>query len=200
MNAIETMLRDGPGGDAAAAAQRLADRAAREGVADVAYSELDSPVGRLLVAATVRGLACVAYTDAGQDAVLERLAARLSPRIVRSTARTDAVARELDEYFTGRRTRFDVALDWSLVGDFGRRVLGATAAIPFGDVSTYAQIAALAGSPRGSRATGNALGANPMPIVVPCHRVLRSGGGLGGYTGGLERKRWLLGLEGVDAG
>jgi methylated-DNA-[protein]-cysteine S-methyltransferase len=121
----------------------------------------------------------------------------VSPRILEAPARLDPVRRELDEYFEGRRTRFELPIDWTLVDGFGRRVLEATAAIPFGGTSTYAQVATLAGSPRGSRAAGNALGANPLPIVVPCHRVLRTGGGLGGYTGGLGRKETLLRIEGV---
>ncbi len=108
--------------------------------------------------------------------------------------------RELDEYFAGRRREFELALDWALIGPFARRVLQATAAIPYGGVLSYAEVAAEAGSPRGSRAAGNALGANPIPIVIPCHRVLRSGGALGGYGGGLERKRWLLELEGAPPG
>jgi methylated-DNA-[protein]-cysteine S-methyltransferase len=180
---------------AAAAAARFAERAP----ADVAYTRIESPVGPLVAARTERGLVRLAYElhNGGVDAVLETLAARLSPRILESPRRLDAVRRELDEYFTGRRRRFDVPIDWALVGPFGRRVLSATAAIPFGQVSTYARVAALAGSPRGSRAAGNALGANPIPIVVPCHRVLRTGGGLGGYTGGLERKQALLRIEGV---
>ena len=105
--------------------------------------------------------------------------------------------RELDEYFDGRRTSFDLAVDWSFASGFVRRVLKATARVPFGNVSSYAQIAARAGSPRASRAAGNALGSNPVPIVVPCHRILRTGGGLGGYTGGIHRKEFLLHLEGV---
>ncbi len=123
--------------------------------------------------------------------------ARSPPRIVESPAALDPVRRELDEYFAGSRTRFEVALDWSLIGPFATRVLGATAAIPYGSVLSYAAVAGRAGSPRGSRAAGNALGSNPIPIVIPCHRVLRTGGALGGYGGGLDRKRWLLELEGA---
>jgi methylated-DNA-[protein]-cysteine S-methyltransferase len=129
--------------------------------------------------------------------VLERLARRVSPRIVAAGAQLDPVRRELDEYFGGRRCGFALPLDWTLVGPFGRRVLGVTAEIPYGGVLSYAEVAAEAGSPRGSRAAGNALGSNPIPIVVPCHRVLRSGGALGGYGGGLDRKRFLLELEGA---
>jgi methylated-DNA-[protein]-cysteine S-methyltransferase len=109
------------------------------------------------------------------------------------------VRRELDEYFAGRRRRFEVTLDWSLITPFARRVLRMTAAIPYGGHLSYAEVAAEAGSPRGARAAGNALGSNPIPIVIPCHRVLHSGGGLGGYGGGLERKRYLLELEGARA-
>jgi len=183
--------------DAAAAAARFAAAAAPE--ADVAYTVLDTPVGRLLAAGTTHGLVRLAYEDGGEDedAILDRLAARVSPRILEAPARLDPVRRQLDEYFDGRRTRFELPIDWSLVAGFGRRILEATAAIPFGGTSTYAQVAALAGSRRGSRAAGNALGANPLPIVVPCHRVLRTGGGLGGYTGGLGRKEALLRIEGV---
>jgi methylated-DNA-[protein]-cysteine S-methyltransferase len=182
---------------AAAAAQRFADRAARDGLADISYAPADSPFGPLLLAATGRGLARVAFPEEDVDGVLEKLAARISPRIVEAAAPLDGIRRELDEYFAGRRTSFELALDWKLVGPFARRVLGATARIPYGGVRTYAEIAAKAGSPRGSRAAGNALGSNPIPIVVPCHRVLRGGGGLGGYAGGLERKQFLLELEGA---
>jgi len=185
--------------DAAAAAARFAATAP----ADVSYAVLDSPVGALVAAATPRGLACLSYADhdGGVDAVLDRLAAKLSPRILEAPTRLDMVRRELDEYFERRRTAFDVDIDWALVSPFGRRVLAATAAIPFGEVSTYAKVAAQAGNPKASRAAGNALGANPMPIVVPCHRVLHTGGrGIGSYTGGVHRKEALLRLEGVLLG
>ncbi len=183
--------------DARASARRLSERAARDGLADVSYAPADSPFGPLLLATTKRGLARVAFPEEDADEVLARLAARISPRIVEASAPLDAARRELDEYFDGRRTRFALKLDWTLVGPFGRRVLGAASQIPYGGVLTYAQVAAQAGSPRGSRAAGNALGANPIPIVVPCHRVLRGSGALGGYAGGLERKRLLLELEGA---
>jgi len=130
--------------------------------------------------------------------VLDDLAARLSPRVLEAPARLSGVRRDLDEYFAGRRRGFQTPIDWSLTSGFGRRVLRATFAIPFGGVSTYREIAAAAGSPNGSRAAGNALGHNPIPIVVPCHRVLRTGGGLGGYTGGVDRKERLLHIEGVQ--
>ena len=185
--------------DAAAAAARFAAHAP----ADVVYAVLDSPVGALVAATTDRGLACLSYEDhhGGVDAVLDSLAARLSPRIVEAPARLDIVRRELDEYFERRRTAFDLPIDWSLVTPFARRVLAATAAIPFGEVSTYAKVAERAGNPKAARATGNALGSNPMPIVLPCHRVLHSGGrDIGRYTGGAHRKEALLRLEGVLLG
>jgi methylated-DNA-[protein]-cysteine S-methyltransferase len=176
----------------------LAERAAAEDLLDVAYATVESPLGPLVVAATPRGLVRVAYTGSESDAgVLEELARRLSPRMLEAPARLDDVRRELDEYFEGRRTGFDLPLDWALTSGFTSRVLQATARIAFGSTSTYAQVANEAGSPRGSRAAGNALGSNPIPVVVPCHRVLHSGGGIGGYTGGLERKEYLLRLEGV---
>ena len=185
-------------GEAAALAARTAARAADEQIAEVAYATLDSPVGRLVTIATPRGLARIAYerADGGLDAVLDDVALRLSPAIVEAPARLDPVRRELDEYFAGRRRDFDVELDWALTGGgFRRRVVQQCARIPFGATSTYREMAVAAGSPRAFRAAGNALGSNPIPIVVPCHRVLASGGGLGGYTGGLERKRALLSLE-----
>jgi methylated-DNA-[protein]-cysteine S-methyltransferase len=170
--------------------------AAAAGVLDVAYATLASPVGELLLAATDTGLVRLAYIDyEDQAGVLEELSQRLSPRVLLAPRRLDSTRRELDEYFSGTRNHFDLTLDWSLTRGFGRRVLEATALIPYGAVSTYKQVATEAGSPRGSRAAGNALGANPLPIVVPCHRVLHSSGGLGGYTGGLERKRTLLAVE-----
>jgi methylated-DNA-[protein]-cysteine S-methyltransferase len=181
--------------DASAALAAFRRRAAEEGLLDVAYGELDSPLGPLTAFVTPRGLVRLAYDQA--DAELPEVAARLSPRIVESPERTDDVRRELDEYFAGRRQGFDLAIDWALVRGFAGAVLQATARIPFGSVSSYREIATDAGSPNAYRAAGNALGSNTVPLVVPCHRVLHSGGGLGGYTGGLERKRFLLHLEGV---
>jgi methylated-DNA-[protein]-cysteine S-methyltransferase len=179
------------------AARRLSERAAEQGLADVGYATVDSPFGELLLAASERGLLRLAFPEEHEDSVLERLAARVSPRIVAAPARLDPIRRELDEYFAGHRRGFELPLDWTLVGPFGRRVLAATARIPYGRVLTYTDVAAQAGSPRGSRAAGNALGANPIPIVVPCHRVLRGSGALGGYAGGLPRKQFLLELEGA---
>jgi len=174
----------------------LIDAAAAAGLLDVAYAKLDSPVGTLLLAATPAGLVRLAYLDGDQeDSILEDVARRVSPRVLEAPRALDQPRRELDEYFDGRRRSFEIELDWQLMSDFGRRVLTATAAIPYGSCSTYKHVAARAGSPRGSRAAGNALGANPLPIVLPCHRVLHSSGGLGGYTGGLDRKRTLLAIE-----
>jgi methylated-DNA-[protein]-cysteine S-methyltransferase len=175
----------------------FSERALREGLVDVGYGFVDSPLGELTVAATPRGLLRVAYPSKDPDLVLEQLAERVSPRLIEAPAFIDGVRRELDEYFEGRRTRFEVPIDWRLTRGFVRGVLRATAKIPFGELSTYRDVATKAGSPRAVRAAGNALGANPMPVVVPCHRVVRTGGGLGGYTGGVERKEYLLGLEGV---
>ncbi|MGI8594391.1 MAG: methylated-DNA--[protein]-cysteine S-methyltransferase [Solirubrobacteraceae bacterium] len=185
-------------GEPARAAARFVDRAAAEGLADVAYATVDSPLGPLLAAATPRGLVRLAYDHNDFDAVLDRLAARTSPRVIEAPGRLDEVRRELEDYFAGDRRHFELAIDWALVGPFARRVLEATAGIAYGDLSTYKEVAARAGNPRASRATGNALGANPVPIVVPCHRVVRTGGGLGGYTGGLDNKRALLAIEGVE--
>jgi methylated-DNA-[protein]-cysteine S-methyltransferase len=179
------------------AAARVADAAAREGLLDVAYGFADSPFGRLMVAVTPRGLVRLDYPDRDLDLSLQQLAAEVSPRILESAQATEEVRRELEEYFEGTRKRFGVRVDMSPIKGFRRKVLEQTAHIPFGSVSTYREVAAGAGSPRGMRAAGNALGSNPVPIVVPCHRVLRSGGALGGYTGGLDRKVTLLRLEGV---
>jgi len=175
----------------------LARRAADAGLLDVAYATADSPLGSLMVAVTERGLVRLSYPDEDLATQLDELAERVSPRILAAPERTDAVRRQLDEYFDRRRHDFDVPIDWRLVRGFATSVLRATARIPFGAVSTYREVAAEAGSPNAYRAAGNALGSNPIPIVVPCHRVLHAGGGLGGYTGGLDRKRYLLRLEGV---
>ncbi|MHB8533486.1 MAG: methylated-DNA--[protein]-cysteine S-methyltransferase [Solirubrobacteraceae bacterium] len=192
-----TRARSAASGRAAEAARRFAERAASEGHADISYTPLDSPFGTLLIAGTRKGLVRLAFPEEPADAVLERLARRLSPRIVCAPAALDPYRRELDEYFSGRRRRFEAPLDWSLIGGFGRGVLRATAAIPYGGSRSYGEIAAQAGNPRASRAAGNALGANPIPVVIPCHRVLRAGGAIGNYGGGPERKRWLLQLEGA---
>jgi methylated-DNA-[protein]-cysteine S-methyltransferase len=202
MNDFESALRQAVGSlppqVPAAADRKLSERAAADGLLDVAYASVDSPLGPLVVAATPRGLVRVAYTEPGsEDEVLEDLAARISPRVLEAPARVDEPRRELDEYFAGRRTEFDLPIDWSILHGFTLKVLRETARIDFGELRSYAEVASAAGSPRAVRAAGNALGANPMPVVVPCHRVVRTGGALGGYTGGLERKEFLLRLEGT---
>jgi methylated-DNA-[protein]-cysteine S-methyltransferase len=183
--------------DLEALSAAVGERAAVEGVLDLAYARVDSPLGELLAVGTPAGLVHLGYPNRPLEAQLEDLARRISPRIVEAPERLDEVRRELDEYFAGRRRRFGLDLDWQLTAGFVQRVLRETARIPFGETRTYGEMAASAGSPKAFRAAGSALGANPIPIVVPCHRVLRSGGGLGGYGGGLEVKQELLTLEGV---
>lgn len=195
---LERALRDAAGA-LSVQPPPIADAAVAAGLLDVAYATLDSPLGTLLLASTPAGLACVAYLDDSperdQEAVLARLAQRLSPRILRAPRLLDEPRRELDEYFAGRRRSFELALDLTGLTAFAQRVLAAAASIPYGGSATYMEVARDAGSPRGARAAGNALGSNPLPIVLPCHRVLHAGGGLGGYTGGLDRKRTLLAIE-----
>ncbi len=205
MRDIEKMLRHGAlstpiheeEAQAMQAAKAFNARVTREGLADIGYGTVDSPWGTLTAAATEEGLVRLAFPEEPLDEVLDRLAAKLSPRIIEEPSRFEDVRRELDEYFNGRRRDFEVPLDRVLMSAFAKRVLAATSAIPYGSVSTYTEMATAAGSPRGSRAAGNALGSNPIPVIVPCHRVLRTGGNLGGYGGGLDRKRWLLELEGA---
>jgi len=182
------------------AAARVVTAAGRRGLVDLAYASVDSPVGKLLLVATRRGLVRVAFDLEPAEVVLADLAARVSPRIVELPARFDTLRAELDAYFSGQRRTFRTPVDWSLTTGFTHRVLRVTAGIPYGAVRTYAEVAGLAGSPRGARAAGNALHANPVPIVVPCHRVVRVGGVLGGYGGGPGRKELLLGLEGLTLG
>jgi methylated-DNA-[protein]-cysteine S-methyltransferase len=197
---LELAIRAAAGGlgpPGPALEEALAERAARDGLLDVAYATVDSPLGPLTAAVTPAGLVRLAYEGfRPRDEVLQELAAKVSPRMLEAPARLDPLRRQLEEYFEGRRRGFDLPIDWSLTRGFTRGVLQATARIPYGEVGTYASVAGAAGSPRAVRAAGNALGANPMPVVVPCHRVLRSGGALGGYTGGVERKEFLLRLEG----
>jgi methylated-DNA-[protein]-cysteine S-methyltransferase len=177
--------------------ERLSERAAEEGLLDVAYAKVDSPFGELLVAATPRGLVRVGLPNQDADELLEDLAARVSPRVLESPGSLDEARRELDSYFEGRLTDFSLPLDWQLSRSFRRRVLRAVAAIPYGQTRSYTQVASRAGNERAVRAAGTACGSNPIPIVVPCHRVLRSGGALGGYGGGLPMKEALLRLEGA---
>jgi methylated-DNA-[protein]-cysteine S-methyltransferase len=175
----------------------LAERAASDALMDVAFAPVDSPMGELTVFVTPRGLVRLSYPNESMAATFDELSERVSPRILRNPAATDAVRRELDSYFEGRLHTFTSAVDWSLVHGFARGVLAATSRVPWGSVTTYRDMATEAGSPRAARAAGNALGSNPIPIVVPCHRVLHADGGLGGYSGGLDRKRFLLRLEGT---
>ena len=175
-------------------AEAFADAAAD--LVDVAYSEIESPLGTWLAAMTERGLVRIAFNPEEED-VLDELSARISPRVLKAPSRFDGLRREFDEYFAGKRREFDLDLDWRLVQGVNRRVLDATARIPFGKMSTYKTMATQAGSPRAARAAGNALHNNPIPLVVPCHRVIGSNGSLVGYGGGLPMKEYLLKLEGA---
>jgi len=174
---------------------RLEQRATEAGLLDVAFRTIDSPVGPLLLAATPLGLVRVAYQREGYDAVLQALARKISPRILAAPRRLDEAAGQFEEYFAGRRTTFDLALDLRLSAGFRRTVLGHLAAISYGHTESYAEVAAATGHPGAVRAVGSACATNPLPVVVPCHRVVRSDGSLGGYLGGLEVKRTLLELE-----
>jgi len=179
------------------ALRQLTDRAATEGLLDVAYAIADSPFGPMLLATTPRGLVKLSLPNYDPDETLEELAARISPRVLEAPGRLDDVRRQLDRYFEGKLTEFDLPLDWQLSKGFRRRALRAIDRIPYGRTRSYTEIARSAGNERAVRAAGTACGANPIPIVVPCHRVLRSGGALGGYGGGLPMKEALLELEGV---
>jgi methylated-DNA-[protein]-cysteine S-methyltransferase len=201
---LARLLREGPGGPAVdRAAQGVLARAEREGLVDVAYAPVDSPFGRLLVARTERGVVEVALpTHRGarlaEDEVLERLARDVSPRVLEAPDRLDEERRELEEYFEGKRRHFELPVDWALTpAGFRSRALHAVARIPYGKTKTYAEIAKQAGNPRAFRAAGTACGTNPVPLIVPCHRVVQSGGGIGNYGGGPEMKRALLDLEGA---
>lgn len=174
---------------------RLATAAAAAGVLDVAYRTIGTPVGELLLAATGEGLVRVAYASQGLDDVLAALATAVSPRILRAPARLDLVARQLDEYFAGRRTAFELPLDLRLATGFRRAVIAHLPSIPYGHTESYAQVAVAAGSPKAVRAVGTACATNPLPVVVPCHRVVRSDGTSGGYVGGPDAKRTLLTME-----
>lgn len=179
--------------------ERLTDRAAEEGLLDVAYATLDSPFGPLLVATTPRGLVKISFPVVyDPEETLEELATRISPRVLEAPAKLGDVRRQLDLYFEGRLREFDLPLDWQLSKGFRRRALHAIDRIPYGKTRSYTEIATSAGNERAVRAAGTACGSNPIPIVVPCHRVLRSGGALGGYGGGLPMKESLLRMEGVE--
>lgn len=175
--------------------ERLIDEAQRSDLLDVAYRTIDTPVGRLLLAATGQGLVRVAYEREQHEAVLTRLSEQISPRILSAPGRLDDAARELDEYFAGRRRRFDLRLDLRLARGFRREVLTHLRAIDYGSTASYAQLAAAAQNPAAVRAVGTACATNPLPVVIPCHRVVRSDGSVGQYVGGAEAKRALLSLE-----
>jgi methylated-DNA-[protein]-cysteine S-methyltransferase len=198
---IEQQLRSAPraeAGEAAALARALTDRADREGLVDIAYATMDTPLGEAVLAATGRGLVRLALPGEKLENVLSELAEDLSPRVLERPERLDEARRELDQYFEGHRRRFELQLDWRLThAGFMRRVLRETAKVPFGETISYAEAAERAGSPRAHRAAGNALGSNPIPLVVPCHRVVRTGGAIGNYGGGPEMKEYLLRLEGA---
>ena len=201
---LEKMLRkDPPAGDLDRAVEGVLARAERDGLIDVAYASVDSPFGKLLVARTDRGVVRLKLpggrdSQISDDETLEALATYVSPRVLEAPSRLDEERRELEEYFEGKRDRFDVPVDWSLTSaGFRSRALHAVARIPYGKTKTYAEIAKAAGNDRAFRAAGTACGRNPIPLIVPCHRVVQSGGGIGNYGGGPEMKRALLDLEGA---
>lgn len=201
---LEKMLRkDPPAGDLDRAVEGVLAQAERDGLIDVAYASVDSPFGKLLVARTDRGVVRLKLpggrdSQITDDEALEALATYVSPRVLEAPSRLDEERRELEEYFEGKRDRFDVPVDWSLTSaGFRSRALHAVARIPYGRTKTYAEIAKAAGNDRAFRAAGTACGRNPIPLIVPCHRVVQSGGGIGNYGGGPEMKRALLDLEGA---
>lgn len=196
----EELFAELPGDDEPAQRRlqaRLVSAAGEAGILDVAYRTLDTPLGALLLAATERGLVRVAYAREGHDQVLEQLASRISSRVLRAPRRLDAAARELEEYFGRRRTVFDLPLDLQLSAGFRRTVLAHLAEIAYGSTASYAALALAAGNPKAVRAVGTACATNPLPLVVPCHRVVRSDGAVGQYVGGSEAKLALLTLEGA---
>ena len=175
---------------------RFRDAAAAEGLLDVAYELHDTPVGRLLIAVTEHGV-CEIHYDADPDAEAERLSRLFGSRVLRSPRPTDEARRQLDEYFAGGRREFDLEVDLRSAREFGRAVLEELARVPYGELTTYGTLASRAGRPRAARAVGTVMNRNPVPIVLPCHRVVGSTGSLVGYAGGLDRKRTLLELEGA---
>jgi methylated-DNA-[protein]-cysteine S-methyltransferase len=201
MAAVDEMLaraRRNPSRDGVdAATARFVKAAEKEKLVDVAFARVDSPFGELLIASTPKGVVQLSLHGYDQNETLEELARKVSPRVIESPKRLDPVRKQLEEYFAGKRRSFDIDLDWQLSHGFALRVLKATARIPYGAVSSYREMAEKAGNVRATRAAGNALGGNAIPIIVPCHRVLRTGGGLGGYGGGLPMKEALLKMEGA---
>jgi methylated-DNA-[protein]-cysteine S-methyltransferase len=201
---LEKALRGAAvGGDLERATQGLLARAEGEGLVDVAYAEVDSPFGKLLVAGTDHGLIKVALphrkdgSTRDWEEALDEIATAVSPRILEAPARLDDARRQLDDYFEGRRRKFELPLDFRLTHGFQGKAIKQIARIPYGKTLTYGELAAKAGNPRAFRAAGTACGANPLPPIVPCHRVLPAGGGVGSYGGGPEMKRALLELEGA---
>jgi methylated-DNA-[protein]-cysteine S-methyltransferase len=195
---LEQALRGGPtAGDLDRAVGKLLARAQSDDLIDVAYAYVDSPFGRMMVAGTDRGIVRVAFPHRPFDALLEQIAEVISPRVLEAPERLDEVRRQLDAYFEGNRRDFDLPLDWRLTHGFQNRAQHAIARIPYGETRNYSWIAKQAGNPRAFRAAGAACGANPLPPIVPCHRVVPAGGGVGNYGGGPEMKRALLELEGA---
>jgi methylated-DNA-[protein]-cysteine S-methyltransferase len=178
-----------------AAREALAQRASAEDTVDITYAVTDSPVGRLLVAVTSVGVLRIAFEREHHDEVLSSLANRISARILQSATHTDHIRRELDEYFAGTRAAFTLTIDWALVAGFQRSILDAANHLLYGSTVSYAEIASAAGNSKAVRAAGTALGKNPIPIVIPCHRILRANGTLGGYLGGTEAKALLIETE-----
>jgi methylated-DNA-[protein]-cysteine S-methyltransferase len=176
--------------------RKFRDAAARESLLDVAYDLVDTPIGTLLIAATERGLCRIAY-DADPEQEVERLARTFGVRVLRTASPIDPARRQLDEYFEGHRHRFDLPVDVGMLADFNRRVLRELGRVPYGEVVTYGELASRAARPRAARAVGTVMNRNPLPIVLPCHRVVGANGKLVGYGGGLERKEALLRLEGA---
>lgn len=197
---LESTLRQTPPTDHGPDLAAAVDAAASEGLLDVVYATAESPIGTLLLAATDAGLVRVGFDREDTDAILRELATRVAPRVVRSPKRLDEVRRELDQYFAGSRDHFDLRLDWRLSSGFRRTVLEHLySGVGYGRTVSYRELATMVGNPKASRAVGTAMATNPIPIIVPCHRVLRTGGQLGGYGGGLETKVKLLALEGGEA-
>jgi len=200
---LDELAASGPAGDHALDDRlraRLVSDAVRAGLLDVAYRTVDSPLGPLLLAATPAGVVRVAFDREDHDAVLEVLAERVSPRIMRAPGRLEDAARQLEGYFAGTRRDFDVAVDLRLARGFRRTVLDHLRVIPYGTTESYSVVAGAAGSPAAVRAVGSACATNPVPLIVPCHRVVRSDGGIGQYRGGTEAKRALLAMEASEPG
>jgi methylated-DNA-[protein]-cysteine S-methyltransferase len=193
--ALDALLAPDAPADLARLTDRLAAQAADADLLDVAHRTIDSPYGPLLAAATPAGLVRLAFALEDHDTVLDRLAAQISPRVLASSRGLDPVARQLEEYFAGRRRTFDLPIDLRLARGFRRQVLDHLREVPYGQTATYTAIAVASGSPRAVRAVGTACATNPIPIVVPCHRVVRTDGTIGRYLGGTDTKKALLAME-----